>query len=119
MHDVDQFSMALMVAVNLMTIAFALPWFMGQSQKMSRPALNAQQFLLLQGLSWLLIFGAGQVDTFGWNALLSTSATAASLGALWQLHKALKGWLGQRCKALTMALPVLCMLTLAGVVALI
>ena len=85
MHDVDQFSMALMVAVNLMTIAFALPWFMGQSQKMSRPALNAQQFLLLQGLSWLLIFGAGQVDTFGWNALLSTSATAASLGALWQL----------------------------------
>ena len=119
MHDVDQFSMALMVAVNLMTIAFALPWFMGQSQKMSRPALNAQQFLLLQGLSWLLIFGAGQVDTFGWNALLSTSATAASLGALWQLHKALKGWLGQRCKALTMALPVLCMLTLAGVMALI
>lgn len=118
MHDVDQFSMALMVAVNLMTIAFALPWFMGQSQKMSRPARNAQQFLLLQGLSWLLIFGAGQVASFGWNALLSTSATAAALGALWQLHKAMKSWLGQRCKALTMALPVLCILTLAGVMAL-
>ena len=118
MHDVDQFSLALMVAVNLMTIAFALPWFMGQSQKMSRPALNAQQFLLLQGLSWLLVFGAEQVASFGWNALLSTFATAAALGALWQLHKAIKGWVGQRCKALTMALPVLCLLTLAGVMAL-
>lgn len=31
MLEVDQFSMTLMVAVNLMLVAFSLPWFMGPS----------------------------------------------------------------------------------------
>lgn len=111
--------MTLMVAVNLMTIAFALPWFMGLSQKMSRPALNAQQFMLLQGLAWILVFCAGKAEPFGWNAALYLSAATAFSGALWQLHKAIKGWLGQRCKALTITFPVLCLLTLVGVLVLI
>ena len=89
MPEADQFSMTLMVAVNLMTVAFALPWFMGQ--QMSRATRNAQQFLLLQGLAWLLVFCAGHVLPFTWNALLSISSAAVATGALWQLHKALKG----------------------------
>lgn len=117
MPDADQFSIVLMVAVNLMTVAFALPWFLGQ--KMSRPARNAQQFLLLQGLAWLLVFGAAQTASFAWNALLSASGAAAAVGALWQLQKSLKGWLGPRCKILTRMLAILCMLTLAGVLVLI
>lgn len=117
MPETDQFSMTLMVAVNLMTVAFALPWFMGQ--QMSRATRNAQQFLLLQGLAWLLVFCAGHVLPFTWNALLSISSAAAATGALWQLHKALKGWLGPRNKILTRSLAVLCLLTLAGVLVLI
>ena len=117
MPETDPFSMTLMVAVNLMTVAFALPWFMGQ--QMSRATRNAQQFLLLQGLAWLLVFCAGHVLPFTWNALLSISSAAAATGALWQLHKALKGWLGPRNKILTRSLALLCLLTLAGVLVLI
>lgn len=117
MQVVDQFSMTLLVAVNLMTVAFALPWFLGQ--KLTRPARNAQQFLLLQGLSWLLVFGAARSNSFAWNALLSISGTSAAVGALWQLRKAIKGWLGPRCKPLTVMLAILCLLTLGGVLMLI
>jgi hypothetical protein len=82
-------------------------------------ARNAQQFLLLQGLAWLLVFCSGHVLPFTWNALLSISSAAAATGALWQLHKALKGWLGPRNKILTRSLALLCLLTLAGVLVLI
>lgn len=116
MQEADQFSMTLMVAVNLMTVAFALPWFMGP--KSSRPVRNAQQFLLLQGLSWLLVFAVGKTASTPWNALLFIATVSAATGALWQLKKALKGWLGPRPLVLTRTLAVLCLLTLIGVLAL-
>lgn len=112
MLEVDQFSMTLMVAVNLMLVAFSLPWFMGP--QLSRAARNAQQFLLLQGLAWLLVLSATRSTSLTWNTLLSVAATAASASALWQLQKALKGWLGPRRQALVRALAVLCLLALAG-----
>ena len=112
MLEVDQFSMTLMVAVNLMLVAFSLPWFMGP--QLSRAARNAQQFLLLQGLAWLLVLSATRSTSLTWNTLLSVAATAASTSALWQLQKALKGWLGPRRQSLVRALAVLCLLALAG-----
>lgn len=117
MPEADQFSMSLMVAVNLMTVAFALPWFMGSQT--SRPVRNAQQFLLLHGLSWLLVFAADKVASTFWSALLFIAAVSAATGALWQLKKALKGWLGPRNLQLRRALAVLCLLTLAGAIVLI
>lgn len=117
MPEADQFAMSLMVAVNLMTVAFALPWFMGSQT--SRPVRNAQQFLLLHGLSWLLIFAADKVASTFWSALLFIAAVSAATGALWQLKKALKGWLGPRNLQLRRALAVLCLLTLAGAIVLI
>lgn len=116
MPDVDQFSVTLMAAVNLMTVAFALPWFMGQ--RMSRPARNAQQFLLLHGLTWLIVLATSYSTFSTWNALLSVCSTSAAMGALWQLHKAVKGWVGPRHKALTTIFALLCLLTWAGVAAL-
>ncbi|QXZ09238.1 GGDEF domain-containing protein [Comamonas sp. Y33R10-2] len=116
MPDVDQFSVTLMAAVNLMTVAFALPWFMGK--KMSRPARNAQQFLLLHGLAWLLILVNFYSTLLTWNALLAVCSTSAAISALWQLHKAIKGWVGPRHKVLTSIFTMLCLLTWAGVAAL-
>lgn len=112
MPAVDQFSVTLTAVVNLMTVAFALPWFMGK--QMSRPARNAQQFLLLHGLTWLIILATTYSTFLTWSALLSVFSTSAAIGALWQLHKAIKGWMGPRHKVLTRVFTVLCLLTWAG-----
>jgi len=101
MLQLDFFSMTIVVAVNLMTIAFALPWFMGQ--KISPAARHAQQFLLLQGLAWLLILATAHLESELWDTLLPLGAAVSAMAALWQLGKALRGWLGPRSRLLVRA----------------
>ena len=101
MLQLDFFSMTIVVAVNLMTIAFALPWFMGQN--ISPAARHAQQFLLLQGLAWLLILATAHLESELWDTLLPLGAAVSAMAALWQLGKALRGWLGPRSRLLVRA----------------
>ena len=113
MPEPDFFSTAIVVAFNLMTVAFALPWFIGQ--KVSSAVRHAQGFLLLQALAWTLILIATGYESPLWNGLFSLLASSAAMAAIWQLGKALQDWLGARNRWLTLTLQVVCLLCLLGV----
>ena len=112
MPELDFFSMTMAVAINLMAVAFALPWFMGK--KISASARRGQQFLLLQGLAWVLILGASRTQSAFWSSALSLAATSVAMTALWRLGRALSGWLGPRSSALRHMLAAGCILTPLG-----
>ena len=113
MPEPDFFSTAIIVAFNLMTVAFALPWFIGQ--KVTSAVRHAQHFLLLQALAWVLILLASGQQTLLWNGLLVMLSASAAMAAIWQLSKALQDWLGARNKWLTLTLHMLCLLGILGV----
>ncbi|RGE45802.1 GGDEF domain-containing protein [Comamonas testosteroni] len=117
MPQLDFFSMTMAVTINLMTVAFAVPWFMGQ--KISAAVRRGQQFLLLQGLAWLFILTAGRFPDFLVNALFACSAATLSMSALWQLSKAIRGWLGPRNPVLIRMVAALCVIGLVGMLVLI
>lgn len=117
MPELDFFSMTMAVAINLMAVAFALPWFMGK--KISASARRGQQFLLLQGLAWVLILGASRTQSAFWSSALSLAATSVAMTALWRLGRALSGWLGPRSSALRHMLAAGCILTPLGFLVLI
>ena len=112
MPEPDFFSSAIVVAFNLMTVAFALTWFIGQ--KVSSAVRHAQRFLLLQALAWILVLIATSYESPLWNGLFTWLAISASMAAIWQLCKALQGWLGPRNRWLTLALQAVCLLCLLG-----
>ena len=117
MLQLDFFSMTIVVAVNLMTVAFALPWLMGR--KISTPTRHARQFLLLQGLAWLLVLTATRFPVFAVNALFACTGGISSMSALWQLRKAIQGWLGPRNLLLTRVMAALCLIGIIGMLVLI
>lgn len=117
MPQLDFFSMTMAVSINLMTVAFALPWFM--EKKISSAARHAQQFLLLQGFAWLLVLTAMRFQEFSVNAAFVCAAGISSMSALWQLSKALNGWLGPRKPALTKAMQALALIGIIGMMVLI
>lgn len=117
MPELDFFSMSIVLAVDLMAIAFALPWIMGSN--VSSAAKYAQRFFLLHGLSWVLFLASAHIA----NAIGSKAAfLAGSLStgaALWQLGQALNAWLGPRHPALVRGLAVLCIAAPLGSMALV
>ena len=110
MPEPDFFSTAIVVAFNLMTVAFALPWFIGQ--KVSSAVRHAQRFLLLQALAWILVLVSTSYESVLWNGLFVWLASSAAMAAIWQLGKALQDWLGARNRWLTLALQTVCLLCL-------
>lgn len=100
--------MTMAVAINLMTVAFALPWFMGQ--KISIGARRGQQFLMLQGLTWILILGSSRIQDPIGSSVLALVASAMAMIALWRLSRALRAWLGPRPAALRNLLAICCAL---------
>ena len=81
MPEPDFFSSAIVVAFNLMTVAFALTWFIGQ--KVSSAVRHAQRFLLLQALAWILVLIATSYESPLWNGLFTWLAISASMAAIW------------------------------------
>ena len=104
--------MALAITVNLMALAFALPWFM--EHKVSSAARRSQQFLLLQGLALILILSANHMPSPIWSSVLALSAFAISMLSIWRLSRALLGWLGPRPKGLHYLLATSCILGTLG-----
>jgi diguanylate cyclase (GGDEF)-like protein len=117
MPELDFFSITMAVAINFMAVAFALPWFIGQ--KISASARRSQQFLLLQGLAWVLILGASRTQSTFWSSALSLAAISVAMTALWRLGRALSGWLSPRSSALRHLLAAGCILTPLGFLGLI
>lgn len=117
MPPLDFFSMTAVVAVNLLAIAFVLPWSMGH--QVDAPARHAQRFFLLQGLAWIVILVASRYPVRPWIDILPFLAASISMWALWQLSRALVGWLGPRSLLLERGLLLMCMAGPLGFVVLV
>ena len=98
MPELDIFAMTMAVSVNLMALALAIPWFM--EKKVSAATKRTQQFLLLQGLAWVLLLGSVLTEPPIWGAVLALLSFIASLISLRRLSRALASWLGPRPKLL-------------------
>jgi diguanylate cyclase (GGDEF)-like protein len=105
MPALDFFSMTAVVAVNLLAVAFVLPWSMGR--QVDAPMRHAQFFFLLQGLAWIVILAASRFPVRPWIDILPFLAASITMWALWQLGRALSGWLGPRAPLLERSLMLL------------
>lgn len=117
MPPLDFFSMTAVVAVNLLAIAFVLPWSMGH--QVDVPARHAQRFFLLQGLAWILVLTASRFPARPWIDVLPFLAASTAVWALWQLSRALVGWLGPRAPLLERSLMLSCIAGPLGFVVLV
>ena len=116
MPELDFFAMTMAVSVNLMAVAFAMPWFMGQ--QVSASARRSQQFLLLQGLSWVMLLSSILIQSPIWSTVLALFSFVIAVISLVRLSRALLGWLGPRSKALQQLLNISCVLGALGYMAL-
>ncbi|AVP58917.1 GGDEF domain-containing protein [Pulveribacter suum] len=106
-------SLLIAAAVNLFALSAALPAIMGRD--LSPAARSAQRSVLLQAAAWASVLGAAAAADAGrpqLDHLLSTMSVACSALSLWQLHRALGGWLGPRLGRLLV--PVLALLIPLG-----
>ncbi|MEG0675728.1 MAG: GGDEF domain-containing protein [Comamonas sp.] len=108
----DFFTIAMVVAINLMVIAIALPWLL--DQKLTYGARHAQRYFLLQGLAWLAGIAELYFDTSVWGKPLSTIAILCATLVQWELSRSLSGWLGPRHRALDHSLRILSVIGVLG-----
>lgn len=112
MPALDFFSMTSVLAINLLAVALALPWSLGQ--QLSPPARHAQRFFLLQGLAWTLVLASTRLRATPWFDPLALLAITCTASAMWQMSRALRGWLGPRHRLLERGIAALCIAGPAG-----
>lgn len=106
---VDIRSLFVVLMINLITMAVALPAVMG---RVGVPARRAQGATVLQAAGWVLILASGLVDRDGWLDRLLSSLSMACLGAsLALLGSAFDLWCGRsgrdrRIVALAVVMPI-------------
>lgn len=108
----DFFTIAMVVAINLMVIAIAMPWLL--DRQLTYGARHAQRYFLLQGLAWLAGIAELYFDTGLWGRLLSVTAILCATLVQWELSRALSGWLGPRHRSLDIGLRILCVIGVLG-----
>ncbi len=96
MH-IDVSSLLIAMTLNMLTMAVALPYFMGQ---VNRPARRAQAGIVLQTAGWVLLLLSSVCEPGGWmDRLLSTLSMACIAGGMAFNAVAFDLWCGRQATA--------------------
>lgn len=95
--QIDVSSLLIAMTLNLLTMAIALPYFMGQ---VDRPARRAQVGVALQAAGWMLLLLSSLYDPGGWpDRALSTLSMGSIAGGMAFNAVAFDLWCGRRATA--------------------
>lgn len=94
---IDVSSLLIAMTLNLLTMAVALPYFMGQ---VNRPARRAQAGIVLQTAGWMLLLASSLCPAGGWtDRLLSTLSMGCIAGGMAFNAVAFDLWCGRQATA--------------------
>jgi diguanylate cyclase (GGDEF)-like protein len=95
--QIDVSTLLIAMTLNLLTMAVALPYFMGQ---VDRPARRAQAGVALQAAGWVLLLLSSLCDPGGWpDRTLSTLSMGCIAGGMAFNAVAFDLWCGRRATA--------------------